>query len=125
MNENFRLHKAIELIQKELELQNKLIAADQKKLNDYSKKNPDKLVYINDRQTILNTRAQSIDDMETVLSFMPGLIQTIKNKSFHAGFKSFEQKNNKPISNSYFFNEAEKEQLRAFSIAEAQLKYNY
>ena len=125
MNENFRLHKAIELIQKELELQNKLIAADQKKLNDYSKKNPDKLVYINDRQTILNTRAQSVDDMETVLSFMPDLIQTIKNKSFHTNFKSFKQKNNKPISNSYFFNKTEKKQLKTFSIAEAQLKYNY
>lgn len=120
-----KINKAIELLNKEIELQNNLIATDQKKLNEYSKKYPEKILFINDRQKLLNDRAQSIEDIATIISFIPLLVNELKSNTFYKGLKAGETENKKTIPDNYFFNDTEKEALRARSIYEAQIKYNY
>jgi hypothetical protein len=120
---SYRILNAVNLIEKQLELQKEILAADQQTLDKYKLKFPDKVLYINERQTILNQRAESLELLEDYIGFVPGLLTEEQNRQYHKGRQSTQQSNQRP--EGYFYTEREKEALRAQSIYEAQQKYNF
>ena len=118
-----RILNAVALIEAQLEYQKQILATDQQTLDKYKLKFPDKVLYINERQIILNQRAESLELLEDYIGFVPSLLTEEQNRQYHKGRKSLEQTNTKPAG--YFYTDREKEALRAQSIYEAQTKYNF
>lgn len=118
-----RILNAVALIEKQLDFQKQILATDQQTLDNYKAKFPNKVLYINERQTILNQRAESLELLEDYIGFVPVLLTEEQNRQYVKGRKSLEQTNSKPAG--YFYTNREKEALRAQSIYEAQQKYNF
>jgi hypothetical protein len=97
----------------------KMAAADQKILDDYKAKNPTKTLIINTRQSALNDRADSLETIEEAVNYFPDLLEQERARCKQLGRE--EQKR----QTIFYKTDAEKEAARHYSIAEAQLKYNF
>jgi hypothetical protein len=121
---DFYLFKISDLIESEIEKQFEILAADQAKLEEYKAKFPDKIMYINERQKLLNLRSESLETITGLIEHFPSLLKKEQSRQFLKGMHA-EQAKGKPVANSWFFNDKDKETARHQSIIDAQTKYNF
>lgn len=95
------------------------IANDQKTLEQYKAKNPAKTIIINERQSALNDRADSVETIQEAINYFPDLLEQERARCKQLGREEKKQ------SSICYKTDAEKEAARSYSIAEAQLKYNF
>lgn len=114
------IEKAFECIDSEFNT----LAADQQTLEKYKATNPDKVLFINARQTALNTRAANIETLEEILENIPKLVQAEKSRMYTKG--RLDSKSEITFTTSHYFtNNKDKEIIRFNSITEAKQKYNF
>ena len=121
---DFYLFKISDLIESEIEKQFEILASDQAKLEDYKLKFPDKVLYINERQKLLNLRSESLETMNGLLDLVPNLLKQEQSRCIVKGIHQ-EQAKHKQVANSWFFTTKDKETARHQSIIDAQTKYNF
>ena len=91
---------------------------------EYKAKYPDNVLYINERQKLLNIRSESLETMNGLLDHVPNLLKQEQSRCILKGIHQ-EQAKHKQVANSWFFTAKEKETARHQSIIEAQSKYNF
>jgi hypothetical protein len=111
-------------LEAEIESQFEILASDQAKLEDYKAKFPDKVLYINERQKLLNLRSESLETMNGLLDHVPNLLKQEQSRCIVKGIHQ-EQAKNKQVANSWFFTTKDKDTARHQSILDAQTKYNF
>jgi len=120
----FYLYRIASLLEAEIESQFEILASEQAKLEDYKLKFPDKVLYINERQKLLNLRSESLETMNGLLDHVPNLLKQEQSRCIVKGIH-LEQAKHKQVANSWFFTTKDKETARHQSIIEAQSKYNF
>jgi hypothetical protein len=120
----FYLYRIASLLEAEIESQFEILASDQAKLEDYKAKFPDKVLYINERQKLLNLRSESLETMNGLLDHVPNLLKQEQSRCIVKGIHQ-EQAKHKQVANSWFFTTKDKETARHQSIIDAQTKYNF
>lgn len=82
------------------------------------------MLFINARQTALNTRAANIETLEEILENIPKLVQAEKSRMYTKG--RLDSKSEITFTTSHYFtNNKDKEIIRFNSITEAKQKYNF
>ena len=120
----FYLYRIASLLEAEIETQFEILASDQAKLEDYKAKFPDKVLYINERQKLLNLRSESLETMNGLLDHVPNLLKQEQSRCIVKGIHQ-EQAKHKQVANSWFFTTKDKEIARHQSIIDAQTKYKF
>jgi hypothetical protein len=120
----FYLYRIASLLEAEIESQFEILASDQAKLEDYKAKFPDKVLYINERQKLLNLRSESLETMNGLLDHVPNLLKQEQSRCIVKGILQ-DQAKHKQVANSWFFTTKDKETARHQSILDAQTKYNF